>query len=762
MGIKSKNIKILISSIAFFIGVSLLIGNIFNSVSRFSEYNGFGKGLKDSFQTDYQNTRDFRIALSNYLEEFLAMATGGPVYSNYDYSFQDTYGYSNDAVEQTDTEIEATASYRFDVEANEEAESESISDNYEEDAKSTHEYLKNDKNILYKISYDNKVLYTNAEGESLDGPSQTLPKGYNFLLYFDGNSVKITKDGKNIDVYKDGYYREDNDWYVPGYKNFTVDDKTKNAVVCIAATKNPMIYVKGNYASSSSEYQNNRLYWIEKNMYDTKEAFMNWMISCIFAVLCLIIYVILRKEKSKGDRFAAMLTQKLWMECKVGILIFTLICALYQGQYMIDNLLSGVFNVYSSFDYYGYHGYEHIDTLPIGNVVGALVVFWICYFFVNDLRYNRKNKKRSFIGLLLKTFQIKNLNLPFQKKMISRYLFIFLGEIILSIVISFIYLIICLNGSYYEELVIGFLLFAIVMIPSLLLQFLYMRHNKLLANDIGALIDQIASIRDGNLSKPLDMPEDTDLSKAVENLNDIQKGMDIAVQEQIKSERMKVELVSNVSHDIKTPLTSIISYVDLLNQEEDLPPHIKDYVHILDSKSQRLKAMVQDVFEVSKAASKQLPVNMEPLDLGKLLRQTLADMAERTEKSSIIIKTAIPEESIMIMADGQRLYRVFQNLLLNALQYSMDHSRVFITLKSDGTMAVASVKNISKNEIPDNIDFTERFVRGEASRTEGGNGLGLSIAKSFTEACQGTFHIEANADLFVVSVEFEEIKTTIV
>ena len=250
------------------------------------------------------------------------------------------------------------------------------------------------------------------------------------------------------------------------------------------------------------------------------------------------------------------------------------------------------------------------------------------------------------------------------------------------------------------------------------------------------------------------MPEDSDLYDAVQQLNDIQYGMDTALSERMKSERMKVELVSNVSHDIKTPLTSIISYVELMKQEENLPEDVKDYVRILDIKSQRLKSMVQDVFEISKAASKQLPVNLEDLDLGKLLRQTLADMEEQIEESSVTVKAQIPAEAVMIHADGSRLYRVFQNLLQNALKYSLDGSRVFITLKTDNKTARATVKNISQEEIPSDIDFTERFVRGDESRTDGGSGLGLSIARSFTEACGGVFGIEVDADLFVVTVEF--------
>ena len=243
-------------------------------------------------------------------------------------------------------------------------------------------------------------------------------------------------------------------------------------------------------------------------------------------------------------------------------------------------------------------------------------------------------------------------------------------------------------------------------------------------------------------------------SDIAQRVNSIGEGLDAALEESMKSERLKTDLITNVSHDIKTPLTSIISYVELMKQEENLPEEVKDYVRILDIKSQRLKSMVQDVFEISKAASKQLPVNLEDLDLGKLLRQTLADMEEQIEESSVTVKAQIPAEAVMIHADGSRLYRVFQNLLQNALKYSLDGSRVFITLKTDNKTARATVKNISQEEIPSDIDFTERFVRGDESRTDGGSGLGLSIARSFTEACGGVFGIEVDADLFVVTVEF--------
>ena len=217
---------------------------------------------------------------------------------------------------------------------------------------------------------------------------------------------------------------------------------------------------------------------------------------------------------------------------------------------------------------------------------------------------------------------------------------------------------------------------------------------------------------------------------------------------------MKVELIANVSHDIKTRLTSIISYVEFLKQERELPEHVKDYVRILDEKSQRLKNMVQDVFAVSKAASGELPVHMEALDFGKLLLQTMADMQEQIDASAVTFRTELPETPMMIMADGQRMYRVFQNLFQNAIQYSLNGSRVYVTLQAQGAAAVASVKNTSCMEPEKGKDFTERFTRGDQSRTDGGSGLGLSIAQSFTEACGGKFALEIDADRFIVIISF--------
>jgi len=178
---------------------------------------------------------------------------------------------------------------------------------------------------------------------------------------------------------------------------------------------------------------------------------------------------------------------------------------------------------------------------------------------------------------------------------------------------------------------------------------------------------------------------------------------------------------------------------------------------VLAEKSDRLKNMVQDIFEVSKATSGNIELNLENLDLGKLIRQTLADMNEAVEASGLTFKVDIPDSPVMIQADGKLLYRVFQNLIGNALQYSLEGSRVFVTIDLSGARCTAAIKNTSRFELDGEKDMTERFVRGDSSRTTNGSGLGLSIARSFTEACKGNFHIGTNADLFIAEVAFDRI-----
>lgn len=272
-----------------------------------------------------------------------------------------------------------------------------------------------------------------------------------------------------------------------------------------------------------------------------------------------------------------------------------------------------------------------------------------------------------------------------------------------------------------------------------------------LIQDMGKISNQINQLRTGNEPSALPLDHKSALHGTATDLNALQAGITQMVDARTKAERMKVELITNVSHDLKTPLTSIISYTQLL-QDEPLDGAAKDYAAVIARKADQLKTMVQDVFELSKASSGELVLQPEPLDLVKLLSQTLADMDESIAQSGFALRTNLPQ-SVWVCVDGDHMYRVFQNLLCNALQYSLPGSRIYLDAVCTDTTVITTVKNISKNEItftPDSI--VERFVRADESRSGEGHGLGLSIAKSFTEACGGRFSIETQADLFCASV----------
>jgi len=306
------------------------------------------------------------------------------------------------------------------------------------------------------------------------------------------------------------------------------------------------------------------------------------------------------------------------------------------------------------------------------------------------------------------------------------------------------------TGAGYKELV-AILWLSIIGIVLLIFA---AYHMSRFFKEVTAITDKISDIRNGDLKAPLHTTENAYLAQTVEDVNMLESGIETAVDQKSRADRMKVELITNVSHDLKTPLTSIINYVDLLC-EEDMSPAAHDYAVALRDKSYKLKAMVQDVFDVSKASSGNMRVEKVVLDLSKLIRQTLADMDERIAESNLSFKINLPEEPVYIEGDGEKLYRVFQNLFVNALQYSLDYSRVHVGLSIQDGVAIATVKNTSRGELNfDNNEITERFVRADASRTSEGSGLGLSIAKSFAEACGGAFRIETDADMFVAIVSF--------
>lgn len=607
------------------------------------------------------------------------------------------------------------------------------------------------KNLLYQVCRDGKVLFSNTHELS---PSGALPEGFNFRLYFDGEKVTVEKDGEALDIYGDGYYRpEENDWFVPGYHNLTAEDtlygygnhaSTQAAAtptpstdrsaagrvtVCIAAAREP-VYWDAGY---------DPLYQLVEGLYRARTALSLLAIFPIAGLICLAVYVVRRRDKALADQAIASVTGRIWLELKLLLLI------------PLGLSIFGAFFLCFSFVFFGLE--RPLSTY----LLLPPAALWGSYLVVNDLRYNgRRCFTHNFCSACVQLFRTGELRYPVQRRLARRAVWQFVSALPFIIAAALFAALTLFGGYFYYYSGLTVLLFLCCLggVALIAVQVLLLRRSKQSAADLGVLLDRIDAVHAGALDQASSLPEDSDLRQAAEALGDIESGIRSALEEQTRSERMKVELIANVSHDLKTPLTSIISYAELLSQESGLPRHVQDYIRILNEKAERLKIMVQEVFEVSKAASGNLPVHLETLDLAKLLRQTMADMAEAIEASRLTFRPQLPDQPVLIQADGDRLYRVFQNLIQNALQYSLDGSRVYLSLSVQENSAVVRVQNTSKDELPDGIDFTARFVRGDESRTDGGSGLGLSIARTFTEACGGAFRVEVVADLFAAVVTF--------
>ena len=243
-----------------------------------------------------------------------------------------------------------------------------------------------------------------------------------------------------------------------------------------------------------------------------------------------------------------------------------------------------------------------------------------------------------------------------------------------------------------------------------------------------------------------------------ETVNRVGDGLQAAVKERMKSERLKADLITNVSHDIKTPLTSIINYVDLLKRENIQDPRIKGYIEILDSKSQRLKQLTEDLVEASKVSSGNVKLEFVTLNLNELVQQMNGEFDERFSNRNLSVVMKMPKESLRISADGRRIWRVLENLYGNAAKYAMPGTRVYVETGKKAGRVIFTMKNISEN--PLNIEaeeLTERFIRGDVSRSTEGSGLGLSIAQNLTRLQHGTFDIYLDGDLFKVTLTFSEV-----
>ena len=294
---------------------------------------------------------------------------------------------------------------------------------------------------------------------------------------------------------------------------------------------------------------------------------------------------------------------------------------------------------------------------------------------------------------------------------------------------------------------------------SLTLFFLFKKYWGKMEEKYQLLLKGIHAMAEGNLDVEFD--EDLGVFEPFkEQLSHIRDGFKKAVAQEVKSERTKSELITNVSHDLKTPLTAIITYINLLKQENLSEEERSSYIQVLDRKAMRLKELIEDLFEVSKANSGTVTLHLEEVEIVSLMKQVRCELTDKIEKSSVDFRFQLPEEKIYLYLDGQKTCRIFENLIVNITKYAMKGTRAYVQIKreEDGCVAV-SMRNISEHELKVSPDeLTERFVRGDESRNTEGSGLGLAIARSFTEAQGGTMKLETEDDLFKVTVRWKEEK----
>lgn len=271
------------------------------------------------------------------------------------------------------------------------------------------------------------------------------------------------------------------------------------------------------------------------------------------------------------------------------------------------------------------------------------------------------------------------------------------------------------------------------------------------------ILQGVQDIAEGDLSAKIDVEDlHGEDRKLAETINNIGTGLLHAVDDNTKNERMKADLITNVSHDIKTPLTSIINYVNLIKLEDVENERVKNYVRILDEKSQRLKQLTEDLVEASKVSSGNVKLDMQKIDIVELVCQTGGEFNEKFEDKELTIVTKLPHQAVYIWSDGRHLYRVIENLYNNVAKYAMEKTRVYVEVQATETHATFAIKNVSERSLAIENgsvgDLTERFIRGDSSRTTEGSGLGLSIAKNLTVLMGGTFDISVDGDLFTATI----------
>ncbi len=576
-------------------------------------------------------------------------------------------------------------------------------------------FIQNPGNLKFEIQYQNTdkdyKLYTNFPGKTVD-EFKSLGK-YLYVtgeaLYVDSNLTSVPKNVspelEKMNPYNNGNYH-------------------------MSVAVNTSYPYKDAYYQAAESYDQMRLFYIVGMI-----CLALGILGCAATLYMLVLLTGAPEEQNSSplmqrmDRLPAEISLILYLAaCVIALLISQLIF------YKIIHLFLSTENWY-----YG----ELVFKVLILYVTGVSAVLNLLKQYKSGVLW-----KNSLLNKGLRTILLYFKHHRFTTRIMITYSLFLIFNVVMIMAFSFLLF-------TYNDLESRILMGAVALLFLLLDLWVFHQMYKN-AWQTDQINQALLNISNGNTTYKIDTKlfygKERELA---ENINHISTGLETALQEKVRSERLKADLITNVSHDIKTPLTSIINYVDLIKREKIQDPRIQGYLEVLEQKSQRLKTLTEDLVEASKASSGNLKLDMTSIDFVELIYQTNGEFEEKFALRHLELVSTLPDDTMLIEADGRYLWRVLENLYNNAFKYAMEHSRVYVDITKEEENILFTIKNISENPLNIRADeLTERFVRGDVARTTEGSGLGISIAKSLTELQGGQFQLYIDGDLFKATVAF--------
>lgn len=578
--------------------------------------------------------------------------------------------------------------------------------------------------INYEIYHGGDLVY--KKGQVKEASSETLTD----TIYFEKNYVESEKGVMNFDGMNTPFYRE-------------TDDEVVNAdMVCFNSPSNYHVNMSVDIKEAAI-YSNNAhssLFYSHINDEFLIKNGSNALISLV--ILALVLLFIPLSWYQEIALFKWFSNVKLSFAC----IIFGLVgFGGFFGLYLTLSFASSM-TILNFIKQAGDYNIIYLIYYLIWFVViitGTLFVYYIKHLFSKP--FSQFIKENTFVGALYykgKELLIRFSDIEFKNPIYLLIICLGLANLGLLLFVSIE------RYAAFPYFLLGF-----VIVIEFICTFIFFSRTK---NDYYELLHMSKEIGKGNFDYQPKLKQKA-FKELGDNLNQIKDGFEEAVQEETKSQHMKTELISNVSHDLKTPLTGIKNYIEILNDEELTKEERQQYLEILNNYADRLKVLIDDLFEVSKANSGNIKLNLAEIDLVTLIEQTLEDNHDALEEAKLEVVFNKNADKAVLNLDGDKMNRVLTNLIVNASKYSLPNTRLYIDLKDDDFATMISFKNISKAMMNfSKEEITERFVRGDKSRTDGGSGLGLAIVKSFVEAQGGTFDIDIDGDLFKAVIVFNK------